>query len=185
MRATWTMFAIAALSSPVRADPAPVQPPAYAENEHVQDGLIDLGVSVGLVVARDLRDIEIAPAARRFIAENFALAAVADITTTRAADHSATLWAALVEPTYHLAIAPTAFVVFGMATGAAYEHTLGTSLEVAPRIGLEFALGRINVISTGLSYAYLTHSAADVRDNAAIVALTSALRIQLGYSVRW
>ena len=185
MRATWMMLSIAALSSPVAAEPAPELPPAYAANEHTEDGLVDLGVAVGLVVARDLRDVELAPAARWFVADNFALAAVADITTTRAADRSATLWAALVEPTYHLAIDPTAFVVFGMATGAAYEHTLGTSLEVAPRIGLDFALGRVSIISTGLSYAYLTHSAADVRDNAAIVALTSALRIQLGYSVRW
>jgi hypothetical protein len=192
MRATWMMFSIAALGSPaVAAPPSPTptmqpeQPPAYAENEHTRGDLLDLGVSLGLVVAHDVRDLDIAPAIRWFVAENFAIAAVAAVTSTRAADHSATLWSALAEPTYHVPLTPTTFAVFGMAVGAAYEHTLGTNLQVAPRLGLEFAVGRVSVVSTGFSYAYLTHSAADARDNAALVALTSALRIQLGYSVRW
>lgn len=184
MRATWMMFSIAALASPAVAAPEPEEPPAYA-NEHTRGGLIDVGIAVGLMVAHDVRDVDLAPAVRWFVAENFAVAAVAAVTSTRAADHSATLWSALVEPTYHYPLNPTTFAVVGMAAGAAYEHTLGTGLTVAPRLGLDFALGRFSVVSTALSYAYLTHSAADARDNAAVVALTSALRIQLGYSVRW
>jgi hypothetical protein len=185
MRTPQILIAITCLGAVARAEPAPVQPPAYDDNEHTRAGLIDVGAAVGLLVAHDVRDIDIAPAVRWFVAENFALATIVSFTNTKAGDRSATLYGALVEPSYHLALAPTTFAVFGMATGAAYERHLGTSLSIAPSLGVSFAVGRYHVISTALSYAYLTHSAADVRDNAALVALTSALRIHLGYAVRW
>ncbi|HET9626276.1 MAG TPA: hypothetical protein VFP84_33165 [Kofleriaceae bacterium] len=182
MRTAWILIA---MTSVARAEPAPVQPPAYAENAHTRAGLIDVGATVGLLVAHDVRDVEVVPAVRWFVAESFAIAATASVTSTKAGDRSATLYGAYVEPSYHLELAPTTFAVIGMATGAAYERHLGTSLAIAPSLGLAFAVGRVSVISTALSYSYLTHSAADVRDNAALVALTSALRVHLGYAVRW
>jgi hypothetical protein len=164
-----------------RPAPNPYDPPS----ERTEASRLDLGVSIGLLVAHGVRDITVAPSAGRFVADNLELAAVASATTTQAAGQSATLWSALIEPSYHLPLNPTTFGVLGMAAGAAYQHTLGTGLIVAPRVGLSFAVGKVSILTTSLSYSYLTHSAAQARSDAALVALTSALRINFGYAVRW
>jgi hypothetical protein len=165
--------------------PSPAPNPYDPPSERTEASRLDLGVSIGLLVAHGVRDITVAPSAGRFVADNLELAAVASATTTQAAGQSATLWSALIEPSYHLPLNPTTFGVLGMAAGAAYQHTLGTGLIVAPRVGLSFAVGSVSILTTSLSYAYLTHSAAQARSDAALVALTSALRINFGYAVRW
>jgi hypothetical protein len=203
MRLIWTTVICAMTGSLAHADPAPApaptdarkpeQPPGYGpqlpppapSNPHAETGLLDAGVTVGALIASGVRDVFVAPAFGRFVADNLDIAAVGAVSYTRSGDRSATLWAGLIEPSYHLELNPTTFAVLGMAVGVAYQHTLGTGLEVAPRVGLSFALGRLSVISTGVTYQYLTHSAADGRDDPAVVALTSALRVYLGYSLRW
>jgi hypothetical protein len=169
-------------TSPATTSPAPTGP---ASNEHTQSGLIDLGASFGLLVASGVRDVTIAPSIGWFVADNVEVAAVASVTSVKAADQSATVWSTLVEPSYHLPLNATTFGVLGMAVGAAYEHTLGTGLAVAPRIGLSVAVGRHGVLTAALSYDYITHSAEHRRTEAALIAITSALRVHIGYAVRW
>lgn len=126
-----------------------------------------------------------AASAGRFVADNVELSAVAGVSNVKAADQSATVWSALVGPSYHLPLGPSTAGVLGMGVGIAYEHTLGSALAVAPRIGASFAIGGRSIVSVALSYDYLTHSALEGRTQAALIAMTSALRVTIGYAVRW
>lgn len=172
-------------AKPLPASAAPADIDATYANPHTQRGTTDLGVALGLFVADGVHDVAATVSAGRFVADQLALAASVTASTTRADGRTATLWAGLAEPSYHLELDTKTFGVLGMAVGAAYQSELGTSLAIAPRVGLEIVLGEHHVIAPMLAYQYIAYSAREARDDAALTALTSTLRFQLGYSVRW
>jgi hypothetical protein len=158
---------------------------AGAPGDYSRSGMLELGGSFGLLIASGVRDVAVAASLGRFVADNVELSAVAGVSDVKAADQSATVWSTLVEPSYHLPLGRTSWGVLGMGIGAAYEHTLGTGLAVAPRIGASFVVGGSSIVTTALSYEYITHSATESRTEAALIAVTSALRVNIGYAVRW
>jgi len=148
-------------------------------------GVLELGGSAGLTVASGIRDMNFSPSLGWFIADNLELSAIGSVAHVKAADQSATVWSAVVEPSYHLPFNRTMFGFLGMGVGAAYEQKLGAGLAVAPRIGANFLVGRSGMITPALSYEYITHNAMDSQSDVTLVAITSALRINVGYTAMW
>ncbi len=188
MRATCrTLCAIAPLAviQPAFADPVIPANPYDPPSELTEAGMTELGVGAGLWIADGVHDVAVTPSAGRFVADNLELAATFGLSHSKDAAATATIWSALVEPSYHVPLNPFASGVLGMAAGIAYQHTLGANLMIAPRVGLEVAFARHHIVSMSLAYSYLAHSAAQGRDDAALVALSSALRLTLGYAIRW
>ena len=73
---------------------------------------------------------------------------------------------------------------------AAYVSQLGTGFAVAPRLGMDFLVGRSGILRPSLAYEYTTHDAmAAVGPNGStevtLVAISSALRFNIGYSSMW
>ena len=195
MRLIWTIATslTAWLSGPPAAADPPAQPTAPAAAvrpsddgaSRVRDGLLEVGGAFGLLIAPGVRDVAVTVSAGRFVADNFELSAVGSVSNVKAAGQSATVWSTLIEPSYHLALGGPVFGVLGFAVGAAYEPTLGAGLAVAPRIGVSVGVGRSVVLTTALSYQYITHSAGDSRTEPALIALTTTLRVTIGVAVRW
>jgi hypothetical protein len=158
----------------------PATPPRYAEA-----GSSELGAAFGVTIAADVRDLSGSLMIGRFVADRFELSALASIANVQAGAQSATLWSTVIEPAYHVALAPSIFGMLGMGVGVAYTHRLGTGLTVAPRIGVRFAIGRSGVFTPALAYAYVTHRVLDPAADLAVDAVTRALRIQLGYAITW
>jgi hypothetical protein len=82
------------------------------------------------------------------------------------------------------------FGFVGMGIGAAYQHDLGAGMAVAPRIGMDFLVGRSGVLRPSLSYEYTTHDTMaavgpDGTTSVTLVAISSAMRFNLGYSSMW
>ena len=119
-----------------------------------------------------------------FIADNLELSGILGVSNIKAGDNSATMWSAVVEPSYHLPFNRSAFGFLGMGVGAAYEQKLGAGLAVAPRIGANFLVGRSGVLTPSLQYQYITHNSM-VQDDVTVVALTSALSVNVGYTAMW
>jgi hypothetical protein len=94
------------------------------------------------------------------------------------------MWSAVLEPSYHLPFNRTTFAFLGMGVGAAYEQKMGTGLAVAPRIGANFLVGRSGILTPSLQYQYITHNAM-TDDDVTMVALTSALQVNVGYTAMW
>jgi hypothetical protein len=153
-------------------------------------GVLELGGAAGLTLAQDIRAVNFSPSIGWFLVDNFELSAILDVTNLKAGDESATLWSALAEPSFHLPFNRSMFGFIGMGVGAAYVSELGTGLAVAPRIGMDFLVGRSGILRPSLSYEYTTHDAmgsvdANGNSNVTLVAISSALRFNIGYSTMW
>ena len=120
-------------------------------------GVLELGGSAGLTLAQDIRALNFSPSVGWFLVDNFELSAILDVTNIKAGNESATLWSALVEPSFHLPFNRGMFGFVGMGIGAAYQSDLGAGLAVAPRIGMDFLVGRSGILRPSLSYEYTTH----------------------------
>ena len=152
-------------------------------------GVLELGGSAGLMIAPDFRNINVAPSIGWFVADNLELSAILSVSNIKAGDESATVVSGLIEPSYHIPFNRTTFGFLGMGIGAAYINDLGGGLAVAPRIGANFLVGRSGVLTPSLSYEYTTHNVESTpvgeMQDITVVAVSSALRVNIGYTAMW
>jgi hypothetical protein len=156
-------------------------------------GVLELGGSAGLVLANDFRNINVSPSIGWFVADNFQLSGILGVSHVQVeedgADSDATVFSALVEPSYHLPFNRSMFGFAGLGVGGSYISGLGGGFALAPRIGANFLVGRSGILTPSLSYEYTTHSVDDVGEDMgkdiAQVAVSSALRVNVGYTVMW
>ncbi|MDQ3333977.1 MAG: hypothetical protein M4D80_02365 [Myxococcota bacterium] len=152
-------------------------------------GVLELGGHAGLMMAPGFRNVNISPMFGWFVADNIELSAIVGVSNIKAGDQSSTVWSALVEPSYHVPFNRTTFGFFGVGVGAAYVSGLGAGVAVAPRIGANVMVGRSGVLTPSLSYEYTSHTvdtvAEDEMKNITLVAVSSALRINIGYTAMW
>jgi hypothetical protein len=152
-------------------------------------GVLELGGSAGLMLAPDFRNVNFAPMIGWFIADNLELSAILGVSNIKAGDESSTVFSALIEPSYHIPFNRTMFAFLGMGLGYAHVQDLGGGLAVAPRIGANFLVGRSGVLTPSLSYQYTTHDVQTTpvgeMQDVTLVAVSSALRINVGYTVMW
>ena len=153
-------------------------------------GVLELGGSAGLVLAQDIRALNVSPQIGWFLVDNFEISGILDVANLKAGGEDATMFAALIEPSFHLPFNRSMFGMIGVGVGAAYTSDVGTGLAVAPRIGMDFLVGRSGVLRPSLSYQYTTHDVESELDESGnqrvtLVAISSALRFNIGYSTMW
>src|SRR5688572_23421339 len=182
---------------PVAAPAAELPPGGVVEQAGVggtvgygRAGVLELGGSAGLMIAPDFRTVNVSPTIGWFVADNLELSAILGVSNIKAGDSSATVWSALVEPSYHVPFNRTMFAFGGLGLGAAYVSEMGTGLAVAPRIGMNFLVGRSGVLTPSLSYEYTTHDIDEVQDtgdmqSTQVIQVSSALRFNIGYTAMW
>lgn len=157
---------------------------------YARAGVLELGGSAGLTLAQDIRAVNISPHIGWFLIDNFELSAILDVTNLKAGESSATLFSALVEPSFHLPFNRSMFGFVGIGVGGAYVSQMGAGVAVAPRIGMDFMIGRSGILRPSLSYEYTTHDAMsaagpDGTTEVTLVAISSALRFNIGYATMW
>ncbi|MDB4960457.1 MAG: hypothetical protein JWP01_456 [Myxococcales bacterium] len=150
-------------------------------------GVLELGGSAGFTFASDYRNVNVSPTIGWFVADNLELSAILSISNIKAGDSSSTLWSALLEPSYHIPFNRSAFGFLGLGAGASHVSGLGTGFAVAPRVGANFMIGRSGVLTPSISYQYTTiNTDMDAGAGAVtVVALTSAVQFNLGYTAMW
>jgi hypothetical protein len=154
-------------------------------------GVLELGGSAGLMLASDFRNVNFSPSIGWFVADNLELSGIFSVSNIKAGDdsESVTVWSALVEPSYHVPFNRSMFAFGGIGIGASYVSELGAGLAVAPRIGMNFMVGRSGVLTPSVSYEYTTHDVDSVSEgdmqNTSLVQVSSALRVNVGYTAMW
>jgi hypothetical protein len=148
-------------------------------------GVLELGGSAGLTVASGFRDVNVSPSLGWFITDNIEVTTIASISNVKAGGRSATVWSGLVEPSYHLPFTRTMFGFLGMGMGVGYTNAHGLGMAIAPRLGANLLIGRSGILTPSLSYEYLTHDAMHGASDETLVAVTSSLRVNVGYTVMW
>jgi hypothetical protein len=133
--------------------------------------------------------VNVSPSFGWFPVANVEVSGTLGLSNLKAGDEEATIYSVLVEPSYNLQIDAHTFGFVGLGVGAAFIPDLGTGLAVAPRIGAKFLIGRWGILTPSLSYEYTTHSLEglddEMSDEVALAAVSSALRVNIGYSVAW
>jgi hypothetical protein len=181
---------------PVAAPQAELPPGGVVEQAGIggvvgygRAGVLELGGSAGLMMAPDFRTVNVSPSIGWFVADNLELSAILGVSNIKADEEEATIWSAVVEPSYHVPFNRTMFAFAGMGIGAAYVSDLGTGLAVAPRIGANFLVGRSGVLTPSLTYEYTTHDIDELQtddmQSVNVISVSSALRINIGYTAMW
>ena len=148
-------------------------------------GVLELGGSAGFAVASDYRNINLSPTIGWFFADNLEASAILSISNIKANEASSTLWSALLEPSYHLPFNRSMFAFLGLGIGASHVSGVGTGFAMAPRLGGNFMVGRSGVLTPSLSYQYTTIDTNMTDDTLTVVALTGAVKMNIGYTAMW
>jgi hypothetical protein len=149
-------------------------------------GVLELGGSAGFAFASDYRSMSLSPTIGWFVADNLELSAILSIENIKSNDRSSTLWSALIEPSYHVPFNRSVFGFLGLGAGAAHVSRLGTGFAVAPRLGMNLMVGRSGVLTPSLAYQYTTiESNMTAGTDVTVVALTSAVKFNIGYTAMW
>ncbi|MBP6837573.1 MAG: hypothetical protein KA190_09725 [Kofleriaceae bacterium] len=148
-------------------------------------GVLELGGSAGFAVASDYRNINLSPTIGWFFADNLEASAILSISNIKANEASSTLWSALLEPSYHLPFNRSMFAFLGLGVGASHVSGVGTGFAMAPRLGGNFMVGRSGVLTPSLSYQYTTIDTNMTDDTLTVVALTGAVKMNIGYTAMW
>ncbi len=151
-----------------------------------RSGVLELGGAAGFRVGTDLTQVNVAPSFGWFVADNLQLSAILDIGYVSTSEEDATTVSALVEPSYHLPFNRSVFGFFGFGMGVAYtdQADLGAGFALAPRLGMNVLVGRSGILTPFMSWQYTTHDTAATQ-NTTLVAVSSAFRFNVGYTVMW
>jgi hypothetical protein len=148
-------------------------------------GVLELGGSAGFAFASDYRNMNLSPTVGWFVADNLELSAILSLSNIKTGDNSATLWSALLEPSYHVPINRSVFGFLGLGVGASHVTNLGSGFAMAPRIGMNLMVGRSAVLTPSLSYQYTTIESEMGPADVTVVGITSSTRFNVGYTAMW
>jgi hypothetical protein len=155
-------------------------------------GVLELGGSAGFRLGSDFSQVNVSPSIGWFIADNFQASAIIDLGYISAENSDgstadATLFTAVIEPSYHLPFTRSIFGFLGLGVGGSYVSDLGGGFVTAPRVGANFMVGRSGLLTPSLSWQYTTHDVMDDQtdDSQTTAAVSSAARLSVGYTVMW
>jgi hypothetical protein len=150
-------------------------------------GVLELGGSAGFRIGDGFSTYNVAPSIGWFVADNLQLSAIMDFAAVDAGDDEATVITALAEPSYHLPFTRGIFGFLGLGIGGSYVTDLGGGFAMAPRLGANFTVGRSGLLTPSVSWQYTTQDVMDdeANDSTTVVAVSSAVRLNVGYTVMW
>jgi hypothetical protein len=152
-------------------------------------GVLELGGSASFSAASDFTEFSLAPSIGWFIANNLELSGILRFNYVNAENEagesiSATNWALLAEPSYHLPFSSTFFGFLGIGAGVAHQND-EFGFAVAPRLGVNILIGRSGVLTPALFANYSTTDAVTTASGETLVGVTASFGMQVGYTVMW
>ncbi|WP_045119447.1 hypothetical protein [Haliangium ochraceum] len=147
-------------------------------------GVLELGGFAGFTSASNFTSATLNPTIGWFFAENVQLSGILGVSHISTDDNSATMFSALVEPSYHLPFNRSVFGFMGFGVGGAHAPEAGFGFAIAPRLGANIMVGRSGILTPSLSYQYTSHDTIEMQDSSAVV-VSTALAANIGYTVMW
>jgi hypothetical protein len=149
-------------------------------------GVLELGGSAGFTATTDFMAVSFQPTIGWFFSDNMQLSAIFGVQHISTEEDDATIVSLLAEPSYHMPFNRSVFGFLGIGLGAAYADGPGMGFAFAPRIGANVMVGRSGILTPSLSYQYTTHDAPlRMEDGNEYVAISTALSVNVGYTVMW
>lgn len=150
-------------------------------------GVLELGGSAGFMASNEFSSVSVNPTIGWFFTDNVQLSAILGFShfTSEEGDQDATMFSALIEPSYHLPFQRNVFGFLGIGMGGAHVNDVGFGFALAPRLGANILVGRSGVLTPSLSYQYTTHDSEMMEDGTELLAVSTALTANIGYTVMW
>ena len=149
-------------------------------------GVLELGGAAGFRIGDGFSTVNVAPSIGWFVADNLQLSAIMDVAHVSTEGEDATVVTALAEPSYHLPFSRGIFGFLGLGIGGSYVSDLGGGFAMAPRLGANFTVGRSGLLTPSVSWQYTTQDVMeDEVNDSTVVAVSSAVRFNVGYTVMW
>ncbi len=149
-----------------------------------RQGVLELGGSASFTTGGDFTSLSIRPSIGWFLADNFELSAILNLSYADLGDESATHWGVLAEPSYHLPLSSTMWAFLGLGVGLSHVDGAGSGFAMAPRLGMNFLVGRSGILTPALLLQYSTTDAIET-PNGTLVAVTTSFGFNVGYTVMW
>jgi hypothetical protein len=148
-------------------------------------GVLELGGSAGFTAATDLTQINVTPSIGWFVADNLELSARFGLTYIKAQEQSATMTSLIIEPSYHLPFNRSVFGFLGLGLGGSYVEGPGLGFAIVPRLGANMMVGRSGVLTPSIAWQYTTHESMETASGDQLLAVSSAISANVGYTVMW
>ncbi len=170
---------------------------------YARSGVVELGGGLSWSGDSDNNTLAVSPVLGWFAADNLELSLLLQWTRTAspAFAEAENAFSALVEPSYHLPIKDWMFVFGGLGIGVNHitrnaapavpgvavttPATGTTGFALAPRVGMNFLLGRSGLISPSVTWNTVTTGDSQLKDSNGnvLVALRSRWSLNIAYSV--
>lgn len=155
---------------------------------YARAGVLELGGQVGLNISSASTNLTIAPTIGWFFADNIQISGIigyrynnVSVGGISADSHDLQI---LAEPSYHLPFSRTLFGFVGVGMGLSYNSANGAGFALAPRLGVNIAVGRSGILTPAAQFQYSTNDAIQT-PNGTLVAVSAAYGFNVGYTVMW
>jgi hypothetical protein len=142
--------AAAAIAIPGQALPA--EPEHHEGDEQLEPygvkGEWELGGSASLAWTSDVTTLTLGPSLGYFFKDNWEVTGTFDLVLTHANGDTTTRAVIAVEPSYHIPFRDRLFAFAGLGVGIGFDG--GTDFELAPRVGVNYQIGRSGIITPAL-----------------------------------
>lgn len=147
-------------------------------------GVLELGGSAIFSRATDFTQVALNPSIGWFFMDDLEVSLILGLSHISTKGSEATFFTALVEPSLHLPFSDTVFGMIGAGVGPSYVSGPGVGLAFAPRIGVQFLLGRSGILTPSAQLIYSTHDAI-ITPQGTLLAVNTTYGLGIGYTVMW
>lgn len=147
-------------------------------------GVLELGGNIGFNVASGQTTLTIAPTVGWFFADNLQISGIFGYRYANVNGSSSHTLQILAEPSVHIPFSRTIFGFAGLGLGLSYAEGPGAGFALAPRLGMNFVVGRSGILSPALQFSYSTNDVVQTQSGA-MLAVSTSFGANVGYTVMW
>lgn len=152
---------------------------------YARAGVLELGGTAGLTIAKGLKEFNLSPSIGWFIANNWQLSTILSLSAAKVkgADMT-TVFSLVAEPSFHVPFSNTFFGFAGFGFGVSQNSGSDMGFAMVPRIGIKSLVGRSGLITVDLKNTFATNDIIET-NRGTLVDFDSVLQFGAGYTVMW
>lgn len=147
-------------------------------------GVLELGGNIGFNIASGQSSVSISPTIGWFFADNLQISGIFSYRYNNVGGADAHSLQILAEPSVHIPFSRTLFGFVGVGLGLSYVDAAGAGFALAPRLGVNIAVGRSGILTPALNFSYATNDVVQT-PNGALLAVSTSFGANIGYTVMW
>lgn len=147
-------------------------------------GVLELGGNIGFNIASGQTTLAISPTIGWFFADNLQISGIFTYRYANVQGVDAHSLQILAEPSVHIPFSRTVFGFAGVGLGLSYVDGPGAGFALAPRAGVNIAVGRSGILTPAINFSYSTNDVVQTSQGA-LLAVSTSFGANVGYTVMW